>query len=150
MTSHRRHCRRAYSLVEMMIVMVILTALAAVASRVFVLAMSLNRDALAAERQSSRVAAALRQLRADVWAARSAVLEGDGRLVLTAPRDERILWHWSAQTRQLQRTVPGGNDPVRRFDLHVPPRFVVARGLVRVELASHAAPLLGPMLEDLP
>lgn len=148
MTHAAASCRRAMSLIEMLVVMVILASLATVASRVYVLTVRLSRDARHAQHRDAMHAAAVRAVRSDVWAAKEGVAAGDRLLLSPGGDGPRVMWQWSPVEGQLQRWEEGAAQPSLRRAAAGEVTFEARSGVLHMRQGSRTWPLAGPMLAE--
>src|SRR6266542_553951 len=89
---HPCHIRHGFILFELMVVLLLAGVFLAVASKLFVSTIQLNQQAAQVHTDASRLDAAIRTMRRDVWAASDASLR-DGALVLKRSDDgHEIAW----------------------------------------------------------
>lgn len=101
----RRHTnRRAFGLLEMLMVLVLLSVFSLISARLFWTMMQAMRRTQEAGTAISRMDAAMRVLRADVWDAREMKKGDGGALLIRRGQEDWITW-WTDEDRALVRRM---------------------------------------------
>ncbi len=132
--------QRAFSLIELVILLALLGVFMLVGSRLFAHSMGLSRDAAAHERTVARVDHLLRELRRDVWSARSIDIDEDQTVRLEQPGDGSV--RWSVQTTDDGATVQRNDE--RAITIPAPLTFEAVDGgdALRVTIGRQPAVLV--------
>ena len=143
MTWNRCCCRRAhgrshgFTLVEMMGVVALAGAFAALAGEAFVTIASVTRDSNRVQTTEVRLDVAIRKLRADVWRARSIQTPDDSNVVLEFARGQSVMWGFAHDGTTLLRVEMKTEFPLRwrpgtGTGSNVPIRFSTRDGALMV------------------
>lgn len=133
--------RRAFSLIELLVVMALLGLVLALGSRVFVQTVRATRDARVYERDVALIEHTLRTLRADVWSATQISVPAADRLELSD-----LVWTATRDQDAAGRAVTVLRRGDESFELPARIGFAVLDGAVLVEVDDRVVPLAGAFL----
>jgi prepilin-type N-terminal cleavage/methylation domain-containing protein len=97
---------RAFTILEMLVVLMLLGVFMLVSGRLFVLTFDTTRQSEKAQAQTSRFDGMVRALRADVWSSRE-IKAVDGRLTISSPQ-RTITWSIAADHTVMRSEDIGG------------------------------------------
>ena len=109
--------RRGFSLVELLTVLVLLTAFALISARFFTATIKTTREARAAETAMLRFDQVVEALRRDVWSSRKIAEDPSGTEVQLQVADRTVRWRMRAEDGDLVRQVDDRSEgtPQRRW-----------------------------------
>ena len=126
------HCG-AFTIIEMLIAVILLTAVSGLLTQLFVISFKAQRDSQKYEELLHRVDSALLMLRRDTWSARSVQLDGQ-RLEMSLPTGGSAVWR-QLPDGTLTRTAEEKTQSWRGL----PPLAFSANGAL-LSVAFHTAP----------
>jgi type II secretory pathway pseudopilin PulG len=105
-----RRRARAFSMFELLIYLVLLSAFALLAAQLYTLTANTSRDASRAQDSLNRLDVVLARLRADAWRAQTIRVVGEKQVDLVLPDGQTVTWTMTAKDLTRSLAVAGKND----------------------------------------